>query len=278
MSVPVVILAGGRGARFDHESQVTPKPMIEVAGKPILGHIMDLCEAQGFDEFWILGGYKCEVIEEYLSTRYECTDTPHGYEHIRVFGGRGERVKTHLFFTGEDATTGDRLMTVAMEFKLSRPVILTYGDGLADVDLNALLVHHDRMRVGKKLPTVTLTAVQPPGRFGVLQFDVRGDEAVQTDDVVGFEEKSRRDWINGGFMVVDPGAVMMFVPQKPGDWESGVFESFETGALPRLANHGLLNAYRHRGYWRCMDTRRDLEQIEQDVRDAGGGLPWIRGK
>ncbi len=280
VSVPVVILAGGRGARFDHETEVLPKPLIEVAGKPILGHIMDLFEAQGFHEFWILGGYMWEKIEGYLKTRYECSDTPPNYPEIRVFGAAGARLSdghsAHLFDTGEDASTGDRLEYLSSQLMLTRPVILTYGDGLADVDLNALLSHHREMRkrVHPQRPMVTVTAVQPPGRFGVLRFDDMAYHVEDQDFVIGFEEKSVRDWINGGFMVVDNGVVPMFVPRKP--FDDGPYESFESGALPRLAAKHSLAAYKHHGYWRCMDTRRDREQIEADVAAVGGRLPWRR--
>lgn len=266
---PVVILAGGRGARFDHESQVRPKPLIEVAGKPILGHIMDLFEAQGFDEFIILGGYLCDQISDYVASRYECRARPRDY--ITVFGNRGERVKAHVFDTGDDASTGERLYTLSADLMPVQPrFFLTYGDGLADVDLVDLLAHHDSVSRPRE-PGVTLTAVRPPGRFGVL--DLAADDAVS-----GFREKSAEDWINGGFMVVDRGVVTRYVPDFSDRKRAfdGPHESFETGALPRLAREGHLNARRHAGYWRCMDTRRDLEQIEEDVRAAGGRLPWRR--
>lgn len=273
---PVVILAGGRGARFDHESQVKPKPLIEVAGKPMLGHIMDLFEAQGFKKFIILGGYLCDQINDYVATRYECRATPPGYDHITAFGNRGQKVLTHVFDTGVDATTGDRLMALALDFMLGQTVILTYGDGLADVNMRELLEHHETMkkRTDRDLPFVTLTAVQPPGRFGVLRFN-DGYHLEDNDFVEGFEEKHSREWVNGGFMVVDAGAVLMYAPDSMDDLD-GPCKPFESGALPRMAKNHRLAAYRHHGYWRCMDTRRDLELIEEDIRRANGLLPWRR--
>jgi len=261
--VPVVILAGGRGARFDHESQVIPKPLIEVAGKPIMGHIMDLFEAQGFHQFWVLGGYLWERLEEYLGTRYECSAAPPGYDDVRVFGQRGQRAVCHLFNSGVEASTGDRLMRLADELMLTRPVIVTYGDGLSDVDVRSLVEYHRHWDDGR--PRMTVTAVRPPGRFGVLE--------VEDGRVKSFGEKPSEGWVNGGFMVIDNGIVPGYVPR--GFDDNGPYESFESGAMARIAATGRMNVWMHDGYWRCMDTRRDLEQIEADVR-AAGRLPWLR--
>lgn len=266
--LPVVILAGGRGARFDHESQVTPKPLIEVAGKPILGHIMDSFEVQGFKEFWILGGYMWEKIGEYLKTRYLLSAKAR--DDIQVFGEAGQRPAAHLFDTGESATTGDRLMSLALELMLTRPVIVTYGDGLCDVDLKRLVDHHKSTGNGK--PRITVTAVHPPGRFGVIELGAGQSSHVAA--VSRFGEKPADGWINGGFMVVDNGIVPRFVPRAP--FDEGPYESFESGAMVRAADQGQMSAFLHTGYWRCMDTRRDLEQIEEDVRRNGGRLPWLR--
>ncbi len=270
--VPVVILAGGRGARFDHESQVRPKPLIEVAGKPILGHIMDLFEAQGFDDFIVLGGFKVDMIADYLATRYECRANPPRYDHITVFGNKGQPVKAHLFDTGEDASTGSRLYSLLLDFMPREArFFLTYGDGLADVDLRALLTFHNDICETTAMGDVhaTVTAVRPPGRFGVMRI---GNDGAVYD----FIEKSSDDWINGGFMVLDRGVVAQYVPNHKLDQGLHEMESFEAGALPRMAKGGNLFAFEHTGYWRCMDTRRDLEQIEADVASAGGRLPWRR--
>jgi glucose-1-phosphate cytidylyltransferase len=268
MGVPVVILAGGRGARFDHESQVLPKPLIEVAGKPMLGHIMDLFEAQGFNEFIILGGHMVDKVNDYVATRYECRVTPPRHEYITVFGNKGERVKTHVFDTGEDATTGDRLFSMLMDFMphpLDNPrFFLTYGDGLSDVDLNALLAFHDEYVDGNA--RMTVTAVRPPGRFGVIETHPA------SNIVSSFGEKPAGGLINGGFMVLDQGIIARYVPRVP--FDDGPFESFESGAMVRAAAAGNMRAFRHEGYWRCMDTRRDLEQIEADVKISHRILPW----
>lgn len=280
-AISVVILAGGRGARFDHESQVVPKPLIEVAGKPMLGHIMDLYEAQGFRRFIVLGGYKWELVHQYMATRYECSDLPRDY--IRCYGDRGGQVVSHLFDTGIDASTGDRLIELAWDMMPTPEFLggsdfylLTYGDGLCDVSIHDLIETHLTNRHFKpnerRDPIVTLTAVNPPGRFGVIDFEDKDELAHGRID--RFTEKGADEWINGGFMVVDQGAVIRYVPKEP--WAQRPHESFETGALPRMAWDGNLFGYKHDGYWRCMDTRRDLERIEQDVKENGGKLPWLR--
>jgi len=266
--VYVVILAGGKGARFDHESQVKPKPLIEVAGKPILGHIMDSFEAQGFERFIVLAGYLGDQIRDYVATRYECKAQVPGYDHVSAYGNKGCPVLTHVFDTGVEATTGDRLFALVKDMMPPgpHPFVLTYGDGLADVDLRALLEFHFRVR--EKGPSVTLTAVRPPGRFGILDIDETGER------VGRFLEKSSEDWINGGFMVVDQGALLRWIPVDYEKSVQGPFESFETSALPRMAEAGRLFSYRHEGYWACMDTRRDLEEIPPEAR-AQLAFVWL---
>lgn len=265
--IQVVILAGGRGARFDHESQVKPKPLIEVAGKPMLGHIMDLFELQGFKKFTILGGYLVEQINDYVATRYECRANPPRYDHITVFGNKGQRVDTHVFDTGVDASTGDRLMSLSLDFMLQKPHVLTYGDGLCDVEMERVISLHE-----ERGAEITVTAVHPPGRFGMIE--LREQPGIWPSQVKSFSEKPAAGWINGGFMYVNNGVVPRFVPRTP--FDDAPFESFESGALVRAASASKLHAYQHEGYWRCMDTRRDLEQIEADVAANGGVLPWIK--
>lgn len=273
----VLILCGGRGSRFDHESQVLPKPLIEVTGKPMLGHIMDIFESQGFDDFLIAGGYKWEKLDEYLKTRYECrAETAH--DDLILYGNKGSKIKTFLINTGEDASTGDRVMRFSNEMFLTEPYFLTYGDGVCDVDLQDLLGYHEYNRGDDPHaePMVTVTAVRPPGRFGVVEFFSGMDGLVKT-----FGEKPSEGWINGGFMVVDPGFIMRYGPTnfEADDLNfSDPIESFESGALTRAAADRSLWALRYEGYWRCMDTRRDLEQIEADVAANGGKLPWMREK
>lgn len=277
MSTPVVILAGGRGARFDHESQVLPKPLIEAAGKPMLGHIMDIFEAQGFDEFIVLGGYLVDRVRDYVASRYECRAFPSAQHPIEAFGNKGQKVKTLVMDTGLDSTTGDRLMKMSLEFLpmplQSRNFFLTYGDGVADVDLHELLRFHED-EYHPKAPAITVTAVRPPGRFGVIELG--GEDGF----VRSFGEKPADSWINGGFMVLDHGSIMRLVPEKIDSYLNYTtpMQSFESGALVRAAQQGRLRAFKHGGYWRCMDTRRDLEQIEADVAANGGKMPWMRSE
>lgn len=277
-AVSVVILAGGRGARFDHESQVVPKPLIEVVGKPMLGHIMDLFEVQGFKKFIVLGGYKWELIHQYLDTRYQSSAKPRDY--IWCYGDSEGRVVTHLFNTGEGSSTGERLMRLSgdmMPYGGEDFFLLTYGDGLCDVSIHDLVETHLKNRCYKpredREPIVTLTAVNPPGRFGIIDFENKDELSHSRID--RFTEKGTDEWINGGFMVVDQEFVPRNVPDPLTD-RFGDEPSFEEGALVRAARDGNLFGYKYDGYWRCMDTRRDLERIEHDVKENEGRLPWLR--
>lgn len=245
--IPVVILAGGRGARFDHESQVRPKPMIEVAGKPMLQHIIDGFVSQGFREFIVAAGYLGEQIAGHFGSSME----------RRVRAGQYDLFKMGDVFvtvvdTGTDSHTGLRLWLVR-EQVANRRFVLTYGDGLSDVDMRAVLNQHEHSGAG-----VTLTAVRPPGRFGVVEFDGIGT-------VCTLEEHAAVGWINGGFMVMEPEFIEQYI--------EGEFE-LESTALRELGACGGLHAYRHYGFWMCMDTRRDREQIEEDIRRTGR-LPWM---
>lgn len=281
----VVILAGGRGARFDYETKTVPKPMIEVAGKPILGHIMDLYESQGFHRFIVLGGYLLEVIDGYLNARYGCV-SGRSRDHISHYGWNDGRPETYLIDTGADASTGDRLIDMIWDQFPRAPslggpdmFLLTYGDGLCDVDIERVVSLHRSQRqlrysAGDFRPMVTLTAVNPPGRFGVLDFTYPDGPSTQHARVGSFREKGTDEWINGGFMVVDYDSIQAFVPRGP--WAQKPHAPFETGALPQMAEEGCLFAYKHTGYWRCMDTRRDLERIERDIEENRGELPWLR--
>ena len=249
--VPVVVLAGGMGARFDHESQVTPKPMITLFGKPILQHIIDSMVAQGFRRFIVLTGYLHEQIDAYFG-RKGSLFAPWSY----AIGGDSPYV-VETCFTGDDSNTGRRVAMAQARIG-HRRFVLTYGDGLADVDMAAVIRQHEESGAG-----VTLTAVRPPGRFGVLSFAPSCSH--EQTLVESFYEKSSSDWINGGFMVVEPEFVQQYI--------EGEFE-LESTALVELAASGGLHAYRHEGYWRCMDTRRDRDQIIEDVRRSNDGFPW----
>lgn len=259
--IPVVILAGGRGARFDSESQVTPKPMIEVAGRPILQHIIDSFVMQGFREFIVPTGFLHEQVDAHFGRLGQPT-APNRY----ACPGVGQspwlcRYDVHVAFTGLEAHTGLRLYRVR-DMINGRRFVLTYGDGLSNVDMRAVLQQHEDTGAG-----ATVTAVRPPGRFGVIEFSDDAHEQSSSPTLVHtFSEKADVGWINGGFMVMEPEFITQYI--------EGEFE-LESTALSELAASGGMHAYRHDGYWRCMDTRRDREQIEEDVRRAGC-LPWMR--
>jgi glucose-1-phosphate cytidylyltransferase len=277
--VPVVILAGGRGARFDHESQFKPKPMIRVAGKPILRHIVDSLVQQGFREFIVAGGWLVGEIHKYFDAEgaYYAKSADFGFEwkKYRLEYPPGVDATVTVADTGEDSHTGKRLGVLWENGLLSRDFVLTYGDGLSDVDMAEVISHHrmyslteNRTERVFRAPWVTMTAVRPPGRFGVVDFwDGQPDGLVKR-----FEEKTHEDWINGGFMYVDP----QFVAEHIITDEPWGYNELESRALVDLAYSRRLLARRHLGYWQCMDTRRDLEKIEKDVA-AHGGLPWYRG-
>lgn len=255
--IPVVILAGGRGARFDHESQVKPKPMIEVAGKPIIEHIIDGLRSQGLSHFIIAAGYLGDCIVDHFKAHASYSVETVGDDGWSFRGPDSSLV--WIVDTGVDSHTGERLYR--LRHLLNRKFILTYGDGLCDVDISKLMAHHEEMRA-----TATITAVRPPGRFGVIDFHLDGSHAMLI-------EKPDAGWINGGFMVCDIGFIECLGPTHA---DPNKFTELESGALAALGVLDELCAYKHRGYWRCMDTRRDLEQIEADVAANGGKLPWRR--
>jgi glucose-1-phosphate cytidylyltransferase len=272
--IPVVILAGGKGARFDHESQVLPKPMIVVAGKPILEHIIDSFRIQGSRHFVVATGY--------LGMRVLCHFDDHPDYTLETEGPDGVSYRhasdgsvVYCVDTGLDAHTGERL--TRLPFIRKRRFFLTYGDGLCDVDIAELLeyhrYHYDRsVNRGDLPPAMTVTAVHPPGRFGLLRFEDMAWHEEDNNMICEIQEKlPSGDWINGGFMVVEPEFFSLLHPEPGQRVPMLEAEAMVTCA----ANHRLLG-YRHYGYWRCMDTRRDLEQIEADVLGHGGTLPWIR--
>lgn len=260
---PVVILAGGRGARFDHESQVLPKPLIGVAGRPILRHIVDGFVAQGFREFIVLTGHLGIEIDLYLA-RESRSWTVLGADRSDYLYTLPGGFSVRTLDTGIDSGTGTRVWMSRAAIG-ERDFVLTYGDGLCDVDMRGLIATHRHMRQFLD-PLVTVTAVNPPGRFGVIEM-VQGTGYSHYRQARSFSEKPRTDqWINGGFMFVD----RRFMGAYLGD---GI--DLESAALQAAARAGDLFAHLHGGYWRCMDTRRDLEQIEADVAAAGGRLPWI---
>ena len=252
----VVILAGGLGTRISEESYLKPKPMITIGEKPILWHIMKCYSSFGFHDFIICCGYKGHLIKEYFADYYlhrsDVTFDFSAENRMTVHQNVAEPWRVTLVDTGLNTQTGARVKRV-QKYIGDEPFMLTYGDGVSDVDLNAMLEQH--WTSGK---TVTLTGVQPGGRFGVL--DLEG----QT--VIGFREKAKEDggWINGGFMAMNP-EVFDYL-----SWEESCI--LERIPLETLAREGKLGIYKHNGFWQCMDTQRDKIWLEE--RWKKGNAPW----
>jgi glucose-1-phosphate cytidylyltransferase len=250
----VVILAGGLGTRLSEETAIRPKPMVEIGGRPILWHIMKLYAHQGFNEFVICLGYKGYVIKEYFANYFlhMCDVTfDLASNALEVHQSQSEPWKVTLVDTGEATATGGRIKRVA-RYLDGDQFMLTYGDGVADVDLPALLAFH-----AKEGALATVTGVQPPGRFGALRID--GHRAT------GFQEKPSGDggWINGGFFVVNRKAI---------DYIDGDQTVWENEPMERLARERQLAVHLHKGFWQPMDTLRDRSQLE--AMWQAGQAPW----
>jgi len=247
--VKVVILAGGLGTRISEESYLKPKPMIEIGDQPILWHIMKIYSHFGFHDFVICCGYKGHMIKEYFADYYlHRSDVTFDFEagnRMTVHENVAEPWRVTLVDTGLHTQTGGRVKRV-QRYIGDEPFLLTYGDGVSDVDLDALLAQH---RASGKV--VTLTGIQPGGRFGVL--DVAEDEKT----VSGFREKAKEDggWINGGFMVMEPEVFGYLTPDEGCVLEREPMEA--------LAREGKLGIYKHPGFWQCMDTQRDKGRLEE---------------
>jgi glucose-1-phosphate cytidylyltransferase len=240
----VVILCGGLGTRLGEETDLRPKPMVEIGGQPILWHLMKGYARYGFKDFVLALGYKGEAIKRYFLdySRLQSHLTVNlGSGHVRTHDGEREDWIVDLVDTGAATETGGRLKRLAPWIQ-DETFMMTYGDGVSDIDINALLVFH---RAHGKL--VTVTAVRPPARFGLLVFD--GDFVTQ------FKEKPQigEGWINGGFFVMEPAVL---------DYIKGDDSILEKEALERLAQDGQLVAYRHDRFWQCMDTLRDVRLLE----------------
>lgn len=252
----VVILAGGYGTRISEESGIRPKPMVEIGGKPILWHIMKIYSAHGINDFVICCGYKGFVIKEYFANYYLHTsdvtfDTKKNEMHVhRSFA---EPWRVTLVDTGEATMTGGRLRRVRDHIG-DETFCLTYGDGLSDVNISQAVDFH---RGQKAL--ATLTAVQPPGRFGAFKLGSNSER------ISSFKEKPHGDgaWINGGFFVLEA---------KVMDYISGDDSVWEQEPLERLAQDGVLCAFKHNGFWQPMDTLRDKHVLEDLW--AKGNAPW----
>lgn len=251
----VVILAGGLGTRISEESHLLPKPMIEIGGQPILWHIMKHYSYYGFNEFIICAGYKQHVIKEYFSDYFlHCSDVTFDFSSggvTTVHNNMSEPWKVTIVDTGLNTMTGGRIKRI-QPYIDSECFMLTYGDGVSDVDVGKLLAfHQSHGRV------VTITAINVGQRFGVLEIDGTGG-------ISAFREKQHDDGsvINGGFMVFEPEIF---------DYLEGDDTVFEKEPLEILARKGQLMAYRHDGFWQCMDTQRDKQKLEQLWTD---NAPW----
>ncbi|WP_288876536.1 glucose-1-phosphate cytidylyltransferase [uncultured Allobaculum sp.] len=251
----VVILAGGFGTRISEESYLKPKPMVEIGGMPILWHIMKYFYHFGFDDFIICLGYKAHKVKEFFSDYFLYTsDVSYDFKtgEQTFFDSTAEPWKVTLIDTGLNTMTGGRLKRIR-EYLGDEPFLMTYGDGVSDVDLNVLIQSH---KDSHKLATIT--AVLPGGRFGVLDIDQGGE-------VHSFREKSVKDggWINGGFMVLDPKVI---------DYIDGDSTTLEKEPFERICEEGQMNAYKHPGFWQCMDTMKDKEKLESLL--SKGEAPW----
>jgi len=250
-----IILAGGLGTRISEETQVRPKPMIEIGGQPILWHIMKLYLAHGVDDFVICCGYKGYIIKEYFANYFLHTSDVSfdmARNKMEVHNQKAEPWKVTLVDTGDDSMTGGRLKRVGSYVKNEELFCFTYGDGVADVDITAEIAFHKAH--GK---WATIAAVQPPGRFGALQ--------LQDGKVRGFTEKPRGGdgFINGGFFVLSPRCL---------DLIDGDDTVWEDAPLDTLATKGQLMAFEHNGFWQPMDTLRDKRQLE--ALWSSGRAPW----
>ncbi len=252
----VVILAGGRGTRISEETEVLPKPMVEIGGKPVIWHIMKLYSHYGFNDFVICLGYRGYMIKEYFS---------HYFMHMsdltidlsknktRIHTTASEPWKITLVDTGLETMTGGRLKRVK-KYVGNQPFLLTYGDGLADINIKKLIEFHKK---NKRL--ATLTAIQNAGRFGVLDLN-------QEAKVSSFLEKPKEEssWISGGFFVLEPKVFDFITKGDATIWEGEPLEN--------LAKEEKLGAYRHKGFWHCMDTLRDKLELERIWQS--GNIPW----
>lgn len=250
----VVILAGGRGTRLAEETSIRPKPMVEIGGKPLLWHLMRFYASQGFTEFLVACGYKGEMIKEYFRNFY--IHNSDFFVHLKdgsqqIVSANGFNWRVGLVDTGQNTMTGGRIRRLS-RWLSDTTFMATYGDGLANVDVNALLEFH---RSHGKLATVT--AVRPPSRFGAL--------VLEGATVCEFVEKPQTEvgWINGGFFVFEPGVL---------DYLHSDDSVLEREPLEQLTAERQLMAYRHRGFWQPMDTIRDRDYLESLWRE--GNAPW----
>ena len=252
----VLILAGGRGTRLSEETDLKPKPMVEIGGRPILWHIMKIYSYYGFNEFIVLTGYKSHMIKDYFVhyyQQYSDITVDMLNNSVEIHRMQTEPWKVTMLYTGQETMTGSRIKK-AKEYVGNEPFLLTYGDGVADVDINKIIESHKK---SKKL--VTMTAVQLAGRFGAL--------VIKDDNIItSFREKPRGEesWINGGFFVCEP-EVFDYIG-------GGDDVTFEKEPLESIAAKNQLNAYKHYGFWRPMDTLREKNELTELW--TSGKAPW----
>lgn len=244
--IKVVILAGGHGTRISEESHLIPKPMIEIGGQPILWHIMKIYSHYGYNEFVVCCGYKAGIIKKFFYDYYmlhcDVTFDFTNKNHTIIHDEQAEAWKVTVVDTGLDTMTGGRIKRI-QKYIGDEPFMLTYGDGVADVDITKLVEHHEKHK-----KSITMTAIQPGGRFGVLDID-------ENETINSFAEKSKEDggFINAGFMVCEPNVF---------DQINDDATIFEREPLEYFANNGDITAYKHDSFWQCMDTLRDKNRLE----------------
>jgi glucose-1-phosphate cytidylyltransferase len=252
----VIILAGGLGTRLSEETDLRPKPMVEIGGRPILWHIMKVYSHWGFNEFVILTGYKSHIIKEYFInyyTRYSDITVDMKNNFLEMHSHRSEPWRVTMLYTGQETMTGGRLLK-AREFMDNERFMLTYGDGISDINISELLAFHEK--TGK---TATLTAIQPPAKYGLLK--IENDCRVSS-----FLEKPAGEgmWINGGFFVMEP-KIFDYL----GDGDATILER---EPLEQLAADNELNAFKHSGFWKAMDTLKDKNELTNMWKN--GRAPW----
>lgn len=250
-----VILAGGFGTRITEESHLKPKPMIEIGGMPILWHIMKIYEHYGITDFIICAGYKQHVIKEYFSNYVlNNSDITFNFNDNSIITHKNssEPWNVTISDTGLNTMTGGRIKRIEKYLENDDSFCLTYGDGVSDVPINNVIDFHKR-----ESKLATITAVHPEGRFGTLD--------INNNDVFAFREKKTEDvgWINGGFMVLEREVI---------DYINDDQTTFENEPIEKLAKEGQLNAFKHAGFWQCMDTVRDMKKL-QEMWDSGSA-PW----
>jgi len=242
----VVILAGGFGTRLSEETNTLPKPMVEIGGKPILWHLMKLYSSYGYNDFVILLGYKGHLIKEYFTNYFIYNSDLKintNLNKIEIINNNNENWQITLIDTGQNTMTGGRIKRVE-DIINNEKFFLTYGDGLSDINLNDLLNFHNQHK-----KSLTISAIQPEGKFGALNID-------ELNNVLSFQEKPKGDgnWVNGGFFVCEPD-IFKYI--------RGDEEIFENYPLETLTNENKVIAFKHKGFWKCMDTLRDKNILNE---------------